>query len=452
MNMNSFYNKTINELKISLLNDTEEKTHLFDYFNKKKKKILNKEKQLLDKILKLDKERQNNLTKIETLKKNIKEKENNKTTNLTRELDIFKKEKNRIEEKLKLNEAIYIKNLDYNNNIIYYINFNNENIEQCITQLKTKRQSNKITKYKTRNIIEKDIILNKKNSILKKKHIILYKSKINTIINKIKELNKQYNINIKRHKEANKKYYEIQDAINKLKKQIIDNEQIINELINVSNTEEEILEKIKIKENIEEEIVTLLNKPECRLDIFYKTIGDENDTLLKELDILNCNKIQLEELIKTNKFNIIKQEKNNYIHEEKKYKNEILKLNSRLHKNKINITYLLEDNKVLDDNYNNTIINENYHSKKAEKRLDITSSRINTIFEDYLKEENNNIKRKNIKIIELKENIINIKSDIKKLNMTIINNENEYQEKKNELDNSINYTNKQIIKFKKLSK
>jgi hypothetical protein len=451
--MNSFYEKNIIQQEHKL-NETKNKLVEINTFFISKNKQIEKDKMILfDDIKKNEENKQNAIKVIENLKIKYKTKNDDKDRGILKEQKIFNNEQQRIKEKLEMNNKTYNCNIDFNNNILYYINLNNDNIKEQIKILKNNRQSSRLKKYKIRNEIENNLILNKKTSKLKQKHIILYKSKLDKIENNIEILNSKYDINNNKYKLANKKYYDIKEKINQYTIDISNIQIQINQLINTPNNEDNVIKKISVKMELEEKIETLLKIPEYNLETFYKTIELENKTILNEINILNDNKIQLEELIKyDSKISNSNLTNPNYIKEEITYKTEILKLNARLTKNTENINYLLEDNMVLAQNYNEIIKIEEYHNIKSHKRLEISKKRINNSYDLFINETDNIIKTNTKKISSLKEKIKFKNENIKSLNLLQINNKIEYEQNKIILNDNINYINKQILKFKKLKK
>ena len=451
--MNSFYEKNIIQQEYKL-NETKNKLVEINAVFISKNKQIEKDKIILfDDIKKNEENKLNAIKVIENLKIKYKTKNDDKDREILKEQKIFNNEQKRIKEKLEINYKTYNGNIDFNNNILYYINLNNDNIKEQIKILKNNRQSSRLKKYKIRNEIENNLVLNKKTSKLKQKHIILYKSKIETIESNIKKLNSKYDINNNKYKLANKKYYDIKEEINQYTINISNIQIQINQLISTPNNEDNVIKKITVKTRLEEKIETLLKIPEYNLETFYKTIELENKTILNEINILNDNKIQLEELIKNDsKISNSNLSNPNYIKEEKIYKTDILKLNARLMKNTEHINYLLEDNMILEENYNEIIKNEEYHNIKSHKRLEIIKSRINNSYNLFINETDNTIKINTKKISSLKEKIKFKNENIKSLNLLQINNKTEYEQNKIILSDNINYINKQILKFKKLKK
>lgn len=451
--MNSFYEKNIIQQEYKL-NETKNKlVEINTVFISKNKQIEKDKIILFDDIKKNEENKLNAIKVIENLKIKYKTKNDDKDREILKEQKIFNNEQKRIKEKLEINYKTYNGNIDFNNNILYYINLNNDNIKEQIKILKNNRQSSRLKKYKIRNEIENNLVLNKKTSKLKQKHIILYKSKIETIESNIKKLNSKYDINNNKYKLANKKYYDIKEEINQYTINISNIQIQINQLISTPNNEDNVIKKITVKTRLEEKIETLLKIPEYNLETFYKTIELENKTILNEINILNDNKIQLEELIKNDsKISNSNLSNPNYIKEEKIYKTDILKLNARLMKNTEHINYLLEDNMILEENYNEIIKNEEYHNIKSHKRLEIIKSRINNSYNLFINETDNTIKINTKKISSLKEKIKFKNENIKSLNLLQINNKTEYEQNKIILSDNINYINKQILKFKKLKK
>lgn len=451
--MNSFYEKNIIQQEYKL-NETKNKLiEINTVYISKNKQIETDKIILFDDIKKFEESKQNAIKVIENLKIKHKTKNGDKDRAILKEQKIFNNEQQRIKEKLEINNKTYNGNIDFNNNILYYINLNNNNIKEQIKILKDNRQSNRLKKYEIRTKIENNLILSKKTSKLKQKHIILYKSKIDKIESNIKNLNSKYDINNNKYKLANKKYYDIKEEINQYTIDISNIQIQINQLIKTSNNEDSVIKKINVKTELEEKIETLLKIPEYNLENFYKSIELENKTILNEINILNDTKIQLEELIKNDsKISNSNLTNSNYIKEEKIYKTTILKLNARLTKNTENINYLLEDNMILEENYNEIIKNEEYHNIKSHKRLEIIKKRINNSYNLFINETDNRIKINTKKISSLKEKIKFKNENIKSLNLLQINNKTEYEQNKIILSDNINYINKQILKFKKLKK
>ena len=413
----------------------------------------------------------NNLIQQEKVILNINNKTNIslKESEFNKEIHIYINEQSRIIEKKSIVNNEYKHKIDELNKYIFLLESNINDIENKITFIQCNNKIILNEKYNTRLNIKNNLLNYKKKVKLNKNKNSIFKNKINDIDVKIHSFNKEYEINIEKKKTANYIFYDIKNKIDNLNILLCEIQHEINIILSDNNSDVNIvhnniqnnkvsfnkkeillLNKVKEKENIQNQLTTYLNKPEYNLSQYYNLLNNKNKNLLKKIEILTNNKLQIQyKLNNESKTDFVDKSsdtiitKINFIKNNKKYIN---KLKSRLLKNRQIIIDNRNEIKSLHVYYQDLLNKEDIYDLNSKKRLQISKERTTIKYGKLLDINNNKMDLLNNEKQELNNNLVVLKKEkilIKQKQQLFVSNNKHY---------IINITNEIINNKKRLDK